>query len=145
MIHATMLRFGYPKTLIADYEHWAVLLRPEQVTVGSLVMTSKSDATRFSELPEAAFAELERVTKDVEYALARALNFDKINYLMLMMSDPHVHFHVFPRYSSPRGVGDATFNDAAWPKAPDSSRTLPMNDQQLSALRSLLESHWRDN
>ena len=33
----------------------------------------------------------------------------KINYLALMMVDPHVHFHVIPRYSGSRELEGATF------------------------------------
>ena len=38
----------------------------------------------------AAFAELERVTRDIESGLSAFRRYDKINYLMLMMVDPDV-------------------------------------------------------
>ena len=38
MPHDTLLKFNYPQTLLREYQHWAVLLRPKQVTVGSLVL-----------------------------------------------------------------------------------------------------------
>ena len=50
----TIRRFGYPATLIAEYPHWLVMLRPEQPTLGSLVLAAKSDATAFSALEPAA-------------------------------------------------------------------------------------------
>ncbi len=34
--NATIAAFSYPETLIADYEHWVVLLRLQQVTLASL-------------------------------------------------------------------------------------------------------------
>ena len=46
MTNETMRKFGYPDTLIREYEHWVVLLRPAQVTLGSLVLAAKSDADR---------------------------------------------------------------------------------------------------
>ena len=33
------------------------------------------------------------------------------NYLMLMMVDPHVHFHVIPRYAAPQRFEDVDFPD----------------------------------
>ena len=54
----TIRKFGYPATLIAEYEHWVVLLRPAQPTAGALVLAAKSDVEAFAELPPAAFAEL---------------------------------------------------------------------------------------
>ena len=44
--------------------------------------------------------------------------FERINYLMLMMVDPDVHFHVLPRYGSARTFAGVTFEDAGWPGPP---------------------------
>ena len=54
MTNETMLKFGYPGSLIREYEHWAVMLRPAQVTLGSLVLAARSDATAFGQLPPGA-------------------------------------------------------------------------------------------
>ena len=97
MANATIEKFGYPATLIRDYRHWVVLLRPAQPTLASLVLAAKSDATAFGALPPEAYAELAAITSEIEAALGSAVAFQKINYLMLMMVDPHVHFHVIPR------------------------------------------------
>ena len=56
-MNATIEKFGYPATLLREFEHWLVLLRPAQVTLGSLVLAAKSDATAYRELPREAFAE----------------------------------------------------------------------------------------
>ena len=56
-MNPTIEKFGYPATLVHEFEHWVVLLRPAQVTLGSLVMAAKSDATAFADLPREAFAE----------------------------------------------------------------------------------------
>ena len=36
-INSTIEKFGYPSTLLRDYRHWVLLLRPAQVTAGSLI------------------------------------------------------------------------------------------------------------
>ena len=41
------------------------------------------------------------------------------NYLMLMMVDPYVHFHVLPRYREPQEFRAVTFADKGWPGTPD--------------------------
>jgi diadenosine tetraphosphate (Ap4A) HIT family hydrolase len=61
MANETMQRFGYPGSLVRDFEHWVVLLRPGQVTLGSLVLAAKSDARAFGALPAGAHAELARI------------------------------------------------------------------------------------
>ena len=70
-MNATMQKFGYPDSLVKEHHHWCVLLRPEQVTLGSLVVTAKSDATAFSDLPSTAFAELSIVVTEIERSLRR--------------------------------------------------------------------------
>jgi len=32
-LNDTIRKFGYPDTLIHEYDHWVVLLRPQQVTL----------------------------------------------------------------------------------------------------------------
>jgi diadenosine tetraphosphate (Ap4A) HIT family hydrolase len=73
---------------------------------------------RFSDITPDAFAELAQVTRDIETGLAAFRPYDKINYLMLMMVDPDVHFHVMPRYGSPQTFEAVEFPDAGWPGPP---------------------------
>ena len=61
-MNATIEKFGFPATLVAEFEHWVVLLRPAQPTLGALVLAEKSDATAFGDLSAAAHAELKAAT-----------------------------------------------------------------------------------
>lgn len=138
MANQTMLKFGYPDTLLREYEHWVVLLRPSQVTLGSLILASKSDATAFGQLPIGAHAELAAVTKEVEMLLAKEIGYERINYLMLMMVDPHVHFHIFPRYEGSRSIGHAVIEDRGWPGPPDLASGQSLPDPVFGELRRRL-------
>jgi diadenosine tetraphosphate (Ap4A) HIT family hydrolase len=140
--HATLTKFGYPDTIVAEYAHWAVLLRTQQITLGSLVLVCKEDATAFPDISASAFAELKTVTGGLERALAAAFSFDKINYLMLRMVDPHVHFHVLPRYSAARVFQGESYADAAWPRPPDLSAQLVLSDSARAELLDLLRRHF---
>ena len=142
MTNETMRKFGYPDSLIREYEHWVVLLRPAQVTLGSLVLAAKSNATAFGQLPAGAHAELAEVTSDIEATLSAEIGYEKINYLMLMMVDPHVHFHVFPRYSGAREFEGIRLSDAGWPGPPDLKSTAIPEPAQFEALRSQLSQAW---
>ena len=135
MVNATMEKFGYPDTLIRDYEHWVVLLRPAQVTLGSLVLAAKSDATAFGGLPAGAYAQLAAATRDIEAMLTAAIDYERINYLMLMMVDPHVHFHVFPRYEGSRSLGTLTIADSGWPGPPDLQSGQALDASDFARLR----------
>ena len=143
-MNQTIERFGHPETLIAEYAHWVVLLRPEQPTLGSLVLAAKSDATAFSALEPAAFAELATVTWHIETALERAVDYARINYLMLMMVDPNVHFHVLPRYDGSRGYAGVHVADAGWPKAPSLGTAVALTPAQIDDLANWLKGLWPD-
>jgi len=41
---------------------------------------------------------------EIESALGSFVQYQKLNYLMLMMVDPQVHFHVIPRYEGSRAL-----------------------------------------
>lgn len=141
-MNPTIVRFGYPETLIAEYDHWVVLLRPAQPTLGSLVLAAKSDATAFADLDPAAYAELARVSRDIEDALRGAVDHAKLNYLMLMMVDPHVHYHVIPRYESSRDFRGREFADAGWPKLPALGEAVELDAGTVAATVSWLRGFW---
>jgi diadenosine tetraphosphate (Ap4A) HIT family hydrolase len=141
-MNATIEKFGFPATLIAEFVHWVVLLRPAQPTLGSLVLAAKSDATAFGDLSAEAHAELAAVTKGIETALTEAVRYQKINYLMLMMVDPHVHFHVLPRHEGSRDHADLAINDAGWPGQPDLASAVKLDPEQIAALVAWLKPYF---
>ncbi|WP_454885267.1 HIT family protein [Sphingomonas oryzagri] len=141
-MNATIAKFGHPATLIREYAHWVVLLRPAQPTLGSLVLAAKSDATGFGALPPEAHAELATITADIESVLTAAVGYDRINYLMLMMVDPHVHFHVIPRYDGTRERGGIDLPDRGWPKPPDLGSAIPLDDRQIADWTAWLKEVW---
>lgn len=140
-MNATIEKFGYPATLLREFEHWVVLLRPAQVTLGSLVLAAKSEATAYSELPGEAFAQQAEAVAAIERALTGFTAYERINYLMLMMVDPNVHFHVIPRYSHPRSWKGIDIPDAGWPGPPRLDAAVKLDEDQLKGLAAeLLEN-----
>tara|TARA_R110000772_G_scaffold95470_1_gene193787 strand:+ start:3851 stop:4285 length:435 start_codon:yes stop_codon:yes gene_type:complete len=140
MINNTITKFGYPATLIREYDHWMVLLRPAQVTLGSLVVAAKSDAQDFGDLSPDHFSELKTVTADVSSTLRDLVSHEKLNWLMLMMIDPHVHFHLIPRYEGTREWAGQVFEDKAWPGPPALGDAVKLSDEQISAMGAWLKS-----
>ena len=136
-LNATMRKFGAPASAIHRYEYWSVLLRPAQVTLGSLVLVAHEQAMAFSALSQESFIELSKVIKDIEQALQRAFGYEKLNYLMLMMVDPDVHFHVIPRYSTVKTFNSLDFTDHGWPGPP----ALDKVNETDAALNGRLMAH----
>ncbi len=141
-MNATIRKFGYPSSLLCEYRSWVVLLRQAQPTLGSLVLACKEDATSLGKVSSAAYVELGTAIADLEHALRASFDCQKINYLALMMVDPHVHFHVIPRYSEERKFEGSTFLDAAWPKPPDLGGALALTPAQKNVLHARLAVAW---
>jgi diadenosine tetraphosphate (Ap4A) HIT family hydrolase len=139
-MNPTIEKFGYPTTLVREFEHWLVLLRPAQVTLGSLVLAAKSEATAYADLPREAFAEQKDVVAATERALAAFVQYERINYLMLMMVDPNVHFHVIPRYAGSRSWNGIEFADSGWPGSPELGSAVRLESAPLSVLAKELAS-----
>ena len=139
MVNAVMKSFNYPHTLIKEYDNWVVLLRPMQVTVGSLVLVEKSDAVHLGKLSQDSWTEFAVVCKEVEDWTRRIFGAEKFNYMALMMVDPNVHFHFVPRYSQPVEVAGEAFLDADWPEWSKLGR-IEMTSEQLNEISEKLRS-----
>src|SRR5687768_10211929 len=111
MANATEIKFGDPATRIAQTDRWSVLLRPKQPTLGSLVLVCREPALSFAEVSAQGYQELRTVVRRLEATLREFVAYERINYLMLMMVDPDVHFHVIPRYAGTRRFGGVEFPD----------------------------------
>jgi diadenosine tetraphosphate (Ap4A) HIT family hydrolase len=142
MANETLRNFGYPGTLVRDYAHWCILLRPAQVTLGALVLAAKSEARTFGGLEVAAFTELATIARDIGNVFESFPRAEKTNYLMLMMVDPNVHFHVLPRYSGSRAFEGITFEDRGWPGQPDLKGAPAITPQIFSSILQTVKSNW---
>lgn len=142
LISATASKFGYPQSCVAETPDWLVLLRPHQVTLGSLVLICRENVTSFGDVSAGALGRLHPVLNNIERMLRDLAGYQKINYLMLMMVDPDVHFHVFPRYEGAREYHGQGFPDAGWPGPPrlDSGGVVP--EELRDALLADLRKRW---
>jgi diadenosine tetraphosphate (Ap4A) HIT family hydrolase len=138
--HPTLLKFGYPANLLHQGRHWALLVRPAQPTLGSLVLCALDDIRAYGEMPAEAFAEQGEMVGRIERFLGAWCNHEKINYLMLMMVDPQVHFHIIPRYPGERVLHGASYVDHGWPGLPDLATSVPASGLLIHEL----QQRWTD-
>ncbi len=142
MANATELKFGDPATRVAQSAYWTVLLRPRQPTLGSLVLVCREDVRAFSAVSAAAFADLQQVVQRIEACLREVVAYERINYLMLMMVDPDVHFHVIPRYAVPRDFAGQQYADAGWPGQPALEPAVVPDESARALLLERLIGGW---
>ncbi len=133
-----MKKFGYPNSLIKGYEYWNVLLRPGQITLGSLILICKEPVHQYSLVSQEAMSEQKIIISEIERVLKHRFDYSKINYQMLMMKDPDVHFHVIPRYESPVNFCDSSYSDGFWPGLVDMAFSLELDEvHQAELLKTL--------
>lgn len=142
MTNPTALAFGYPGSKIAETDHWLILVRPKQPTFGSLVLVCKEAVQAFSEVSPAAFADLQIAVAGIEGLLKAQVGYEKINYLMLMMVDKDVHFHVLPRYEGVREHEGVSFPDTGWPAAPALGAAVELSAEAVERLAARFAQAW---
>lgn len=122
-------------TLFENYS-WVLSLRPEQLTLGSMLISSSKGICDFQDYKNDDGAKFyytvaisEKIAKEVFGAV-------RINILCLMMVDPIVHFHIIPRYDSKKLRYNKIWEDLDWPKPP-SFRCAPTEV-------NVLQEIWKD-
>ena len=112
-------KFKTEELLIHETEYWVWSLRPVQATLGAGVLSLKRECPVFSELNQEEFSDLNNIIKVIEKTLKKIFNYDIMNYLMLMMVDKQVHYHVIPRYERTIDFAGTTWRDSGWPTLPN--------------------------
>lgn len=136
----TLQKFGYPGSLIHEYEHWVVLIRPAQLTLGSVIIAAKSDFRSFGALGPEEMAEWPGIVRCFESVIVKDFGAEKFNYLALMMVDPNPHFHGIPRYRGPVTFRGQSFTDEKFPKPPALDVLNECSEEMLAALREHLRA-----
>lgn len=111
-------KFKTDEFLIYESKYWVWSLRPVQATIGSGVLSLKRECPVLSDLNQEEFSDLIDIIKVIERTLKKTFNYDIMNYLMLMMVDKQVHYHVIPRYERSIDFVGISWEDLAWPGVP---------------------------
>lgn len=138
-MNATLKKFGYPESLVKSYEYWNLLLRLDQITLGSLVLICKEPVHQYSLISIEAMSEQKQIMTEIEHVLKHRFDYTKINYQMLMMVDPEVHFHIVPRYENEVEFCELSYGDEFWPKPVDMGFALDIDDIHKNELLRMLK------
>lgn len=111
-------KFKTDEFLIYESKYWVWSLRPVQATIGAGVLSLKRECPVLSELNQEEFSDLNDIIKVIEITLKKTFNYDIMNYLMLMMVDKQVHYHVIPRYERTMDFAGTSWKDSGWPGVP---------------------------
>ncbi len=111
-----MAAFNPEKTLVKEFEHWVILVRGEQTTLGDCLFVVKRNIPTFSDMSAEEAAELQIAIRWYEDKCRKLYGAEKFNYVAAMMRDHFAHFHAFPRYSKSVVRHGIEWNDDRWPR-----------------------------
>lgn len=132
-------KFKVNEYKIYETEHWAWSLRPHQATIGAGILSLKRECATLGELEQEEFSDLNNIIKVIESTLKNIYNYDVINYLMLMMMDKQVHYHIFPRYENSVKFLNEIWKDENWPAVPV-LLGQPLTDEKLQEIILFIKS-----
>jgi len=104
-------KFDLENNKIKEFKHWIVVLGTKKKTLGYSIAITKEHHESIADLGPEEMAEYQMVAKEMENALKKAFQFDKIHHMMLMFYDKHTHFHIWPRYKDSREFAGLSFVD----------------------------------
>jgi len=103
---------------VARTEHWELSIRPQQLTLGSMVLSVRANVLDFASLNEIQSGDMAALIGLAEQRVKARFGAIRINVLCLMMQDPLLHFHIFPRYDGPVTFEGVEWIDEDWPGPP---------------------------
>jgi diadenosine tetraphosphate (Ap4A) HIT family hydrolase len=130
------IRAGKVPDFIAELDHSYVVLGDAQFYRGYCILFAKHHAHELFQLPREearALSDELRSVGEAIYAIVQPL---KLNYECLGNLEPHVHWHVFPRFESE----DEKLRRAPVWERPASERTRPLEEHDRRALMASLRA-----
>jgi diadenosine tetraphosphate (Ap4A) HIT family hydrolase len=111
-------KFRVQELLIYKSTFWTWSVRPVHSTLGAGILSLNRFCTSLGDITQDEGADLAAICQHLESALRETFQPEKMNYIMLMMVDRHLHFHVLPRYDATKEFADLEWKDSGWPKPP---------------------------
>ncbi len=112
-------KFMLDELIIFESKYWTWSVRPKQPTLGCGVLSLKRHAYKMSDITPEEAKDLEFIIKKIEQTMSKTFGYEIMNYLMLMMVDKHVHYHIIPRYSETKKYQGTSYEDKGWPAIPN--------------------------
>lgn len=116
-----------------------LLFRDQRFRGYSILSFDPWDATRLDDLIEDEYTAFMSDVRTASIALRQALNPDHMNYELLGNSNPHLHWHIVPRYKTDPRWGRPIWEDYPRGEFTHNRQTLP--DDEYRELVRLIQSH----
>jgi diadenosine tetraphosphate (Ap4A) HIT family hydrolase len=134
-----------PKNQILITDYWSVGIGNDQPYLGRAFCTLKSHKSRLGELSKAEWDNLQIVFRELEDRYKKAFGAEVINVECNMNHafksepfNPHVHWHVYPRYKNPVEVGGHVFEDPLFGSHIDEDLVNIVDDKVVEEIVNIL-------
>ena len=112
------IKFRVEELKVTGNSSWTWSVRPGQPTLGAGILSLNRYALKLADVSGAEMQDLADLVGVLEATIQAAFDHNIMNYLMLMMVDHHVHYHVIPRYEGVRTFAGREWVDNGWPALP---------------------------
>lgn len=135
------IKFRTNELKILEKGSWSWSVRPSQPTLGAGILSLNRYALHLSDVTPEEMSDLGELIGCLEKAIRNSFNYNIMNYLMLMMVDHQVHYHVIPRYSGIKEFAGLKWVDNGWPALPLLGESQHDNEAgTLEAIQDTLKS-----
>ena len=137
-----------PKNQIIVTENWSVGIGNDQPYLGRAYATLKKHTGKISELTTDEWLDFQEIMGKLEIAYKNAFGADVINIECNMNHafksepyNPHIHWHIYPRYKTAPEVGGIKFNDSLFGSHIDENKINIVSDEVVEQIISTLVEH----
>ncbi len=117
-----------PQNQIIETKHWTVGIGDNHAYLGRAYVTLKSHKESLGELNDEEWKEYQQLVVKLEKAYKQAFGASPLNWGCFMNFafqskpyNPHVHWHIYPRYEVAPTVSGITFDDPLYGKFYDNN------------------------
>lgn len=134
-------KFKVEELLVHRSAHWSWSVRPVHSTLGAGVLSLNRYCEHMSDLRPEEAEDLSAICKVIEGSLEQFSQPQRMNYVMLMMVDAHLHFHVLPRYEATTEFNGRAWIDSGWPALPNMGENADTTLETLVDIRDALKAY----
>lgn len=137
-----------PAHVLMMTPNWRVSISNNQAYLGRAYITLRSHKETHGELTTEEWREFQEIVTKLEHAYRQAFLAAPISWCSFMdhayreeQPEPHVHWHVFPRYKVAPQIDDAIFNDPLYGDLFDHKAERLVGDEIIEKIMQQLKTY----
>lgn len=137
-----------PKHQIIQTDYWAVGLSNNQAYFGRAFVTLKEHKASLSALNDEEWQDFEQLVRKLEKAYKEVYGAEPLNWGCYMNNafrtqpyNPHVHWHIYPRYKKPPELNGEVFDDPLFGEFYDNDAERIVSDEVVEQIASKLSQY----